>query len=744
MEFYDFTVEEYAEYYHELVPEHKKQTWQIGKQRLKTLPKLKHLQSKTVVASNTDSNRTVDTDNDITHTNAIVDDVDEAMGYSIAEPEDDHAVTVTDVVESTVPGPAYLERDITQYIDLVPKEIIPYRMSKSAKLMGIFCQMALARLADSESKLDAWKQITASYNHKQLLPELYDAKGKRDERSLRRWVESYQSNNSDMYALVRKTDGCNRPRKVTYFEQNFLLNLLLNPNNIKIGSAISSLKSQAALKLCESPTDERTLRRWCEEYRANNPAIWGQATLGSKFVSERIVKTIQRDSGLLKVGSVWVADGHTLAFDIINPNTGKAQRMTLILVLDWASRYPVGASLALTEDSAHIQTAFRNGFLNWGALPNYVYLDNGKAFRSKLFNERWESHDLEMELGGIFPRLNIGVAFAESYNAKAKVIERFFKTLQEQFERFISSFRGSCIADKPATLMRNEKWAKKLFEAHPPTLEETMQMIGFYIRYVYGETPHAALKGKTPYQVFSSATLPADRLVEPSRLNFMMLAAERKAVRNDGIVLNKLRYWDAALVDQIGKPVVIRYDHSDARWILVYDLQDRFICQAELRQTQHPFIHLALDQPVAHKHLNQEYNHIKKLRRGIEQKTKYVVRHSQEVVDATLKPLLAAACMSNNPTFIQPPMIMPPQPGPSQEIERIERICLPDSAKQNIDNDNMQPSAQDIPRFEDLVLVPKHDDLITNQTTTDESTGTDSYQPKPKSFDEMLKFIGIK
>jgi putative transposase len=157
-------------------------------------------------------------------------------------------------------------------------------------------------------------------------------------------------------------------------------------------------------------------------------AIWTQARLGSKAVAETIVKTIIRDSSLLNVGDVWVADGHTLAFDIMNPKTGKAQRMTMIMVLDWASRYPVGASLAFTEDSHHIQVAFRNGFLNWGAVPRCVYLDNGKAFRSKLFHEQWDNHDLELELGGIFPKLGIEAHFAESYNAKAKVIERFFKT----------------------------------------------------------------------------------------------------------------------------------------------------------------------------------------------------------------------------------------------------------------------------------------------------------------------------
>ncbi len=604
--------------------------------------------------------------------------------------------------------------------------------------MAAFCEIVMARLGNCDSKVEEWKRITLDYNNKTILPELFELRGKRDERSLRRWVETYQSNNQDMYALVPKYDAGMKVRKVTYFEQNYLLNLLLSPNKIKIGSAISSLKSHAALKLCESPTDERTLRRWCEEWKADHAAFWHQARQGSKYVAENIVKTIQRDNSVLNVGDVWVADGHTLAFDIINPATGRAQRMTMILVLDWASRYPVGASLATTEDSQHIQIAFRNGFLNWGALPKYVYLDNGKAFKSKLFNERWDAHDLQKELGGIFPRLNIGVAFAESYNAKAKIIERFFKTLQEQFERFISSFRGSNIADKPATLMRNEKWAKKMFESTPPTLSEAMQMIGYYIRYIYGETPHTALGGKTPWQVFSSATLPSDRVVEPSRLNFLMLAAERKAIRNEGIILNKLRYWDIALVEHIGKPVVIRYDYNDARWILVYDLQDKFICQATLRQTQHPFIPLAMDQPTTHKQYKQEYNQVKKIRKTIEQGAKLMVKRSQQVVDEQLKPLLAAASPQGNPIFLQPPMLEAPQPGPDQEIERLEKSLPTESQPEQAVTIEIPTQAK--PKYEDLVIKLK---TATEPEAEDQNEDTE-YKPKPKSFEEMLKFVGIK
>ncbi|MCK9335813.1 MAG: Mu transposase C-terminal domain-containing protein, partial [Candidatus Cloacimonetes bacterium] len=438
------------------------------------------------------------------------------------------------------------------------------------------------------------------------------------------------------------------------------------------------------------------------------------------------------DSSLLKVGDVWVADGHTLAFDIINPQTGKAQRMTMIMVFDWASRYPVGASLALTEDSQHIQAAFRNGFLNWGALPKFVYLDNGKAFKSKLFHEKWENHNLETELGGIFPRLKIEAAFAESYNAKAKVIERFFKTFQDQFERFLSSFRGSCVADKPSTLMRNEKWARSLFESKPPTLNEAMQMIAFYIRYMYGEAPHNGLDGKSPWEVFSKAPLPDDRKVVPSELNFMMLAMEKKKIRSEGIRFNKLQYWDIALVDYIGKDVVIRYDYADARWILVYDLQDRFICQAELRRAQHPFIHLDKTNPIPHSNLNKEHKQILKLRRTTEQRAKFTVKQTQAVVDQFLKPLTSIP--EQNAIFIQQPMIEAPKHDAEEFMQALEKQViksLPPLSASNINQENPELKSELKPDYKPVTPPLQEDD-------------DDEIKPRKKTYEEMLRFIGIK
>jgi len=579
----------------------------------------------------------------------------------------------------------------SDFLDLTPVEEERLLFKEEAQLYGRFCQEVFRRLHGVDSRTLAWKRITSDYNTKRLVPELFNLKGPRKERALREWLNIYLENKLDMYALIHKSKGKYKERKITFQEQHYLLHLLLNPNRIKIGSAITNLKQMSRNKVIESSTNERTLRRWCEEWAARHPAEWHQARDGSKFVSERIIKTIMRDDSSLSVGQVWVADGHTLSFDILNPQTGRAQRMTMIMVMDWASRYPVGASLAFTEDSQHILTAFRNGFINcsqiadnnsgtMAVLPEYVYLDNGKAFRAKLFHESWEEHDLNKELGGIFPRLNIGVRFAESYNAKAKVIERFFKTFQEQFERFITTFRGASIADKPSVLHRNEKWAKKLYTGKPPTIEETMQMIAFYVRFCYGETPHTSLNRRTPYEVFSAARIAENRQVEISRLNFLMMAMERKNIRNEGIRLDKKVYWHRELVNHVGQPCIIRFDYSDARWIVVYDKNDVFICQAALRKAQHPFIEVSMDQAVSHKELNKEYKEIKGLRREKERNAKKWVINSQKAVDRILSTSTAKqeklADQGARAIFNSPPMLEAPPKDSDEIIEEMTRRAM--------------------------------------------------------------------
>lgn len=194
-----------------------------------------------------------------------------------------------------------------------------------------------------------------------------------------------------------------------------------------------------------------------------------------------------------------------------------------------------------------------------------------------------------------------------------------------------------------------------------------------------------------------------------------MLTAVRKTLRNNGIVLNKMQYWSMELIEHMGKEILIRYDPSDARWVLVYDLQDNYICQAELRKAVDPFIHLDLENPVSVAEVKKEYKAIKRHQRLIATRTRLTLKQTQEVVDAYIKPLMLAP-NEENPTFIQPPAIEAPQPGPEQVMEVLEK-----QAMQNLPN-----------RLEENNPKPEDED------------DDGEIKPKVKTYEEMLRFIGIK
>ena len=64
--------------------------------------------------------------------------------------------------------------------------------------------------------------------------------------------------------------------------------------------------------------------------------------------------------------------------------------------------------------------------------------------------------------------------------------------------------------------------------------------------------------------MFDARELPEDRLVDPAKLDILMLKAERRS-RKEGIVLMDNLYWDKALVDYALQPVIIRYDYCDEK-----------------------------------------------------------------------------------------------------------------------------------------------------------------------------------
>jgi putative transposase len=95
-----------------------------------------------------------------------------------------------------------------------------------------------------------------------------------------------------------------------------------------------------------------------------------------------------------------------------------------------------------------------------GKAPKVAYLDNGKAFKAKVFTDKNVDFE-EAGFYGMFARLGIEAMFAWPYNAQSKVVERFFGTFNE-VERLMPTYTGASIQDKPAHMMRNERLHKEL------------------------------------------------------------------------------------------------------------------------------------------------------------------------------------------------------------------------------------------------------------------------------------------
>jgi putative transposase len=473
---------------------------------------------------------------------------------------------------------------------------VPEKYKQEARLKAQLCEKILRILADSKlSKKQTWAQITDAYNNKLLVAEIWEHDQKeKSARTLKRWLKSYVDAGHDFSVLAKSYKISEKGRAVTKDEQDMLLKLLLSPSRVSVGSAIRKLKQFSRAGMTESTASEATLRRWVDDWKKSHLDIWTLHREGEKFFKEQINKTILRDLSLLKPGDVWVADGHVLNFEIIDIDTGKPKRMMMVMFYDWASRMPVGASIANTENSEHISAALRNSIMNVGYAPKVIYLDNGRAFRSRLFHKKADEHDLEKELGGLYERLGCQVVFAKAYNAKAKNIERFFLTFQEDFERYIESFRGSSIADKPARLARNEKWLQNLHNGEPLEMKQVKGLITLYTEKMYGLTPHRGIAGQ-PAEVLANAEIAPERYIAPAELNYLMLDRGMMRIRNNGIYFSTIRAWfyHPEMMKHVGQKVLVKYDFFNLTSILIYDENNRLICQATERELQDPMLALS-------------------------------------------------------------------------------------------------------------------------------------------------------
>ena len=217
-------------------------------------------------------------------------------------------------------------------------------------------------------------------------------------------------------------------------------------------------------------------------------------------------------------------------------------------------------------------------------IPKVVYQDNGKAFKSRFF----QNVDFEEDLfNGVYANLNIHSVFAKPYNARAKVIERFFREFQEELEKGMPSYIGTSIEDKPAWLKRGEKlhaeWHKKLTDNHIPTVSEASKYINSWIEF-HNNQPCPNDRTKTIKECLNSVQ---KQNIDVQRLDDLMMNTEGRTINKHGITFLNMHYRSEAILG-IRDKVNIRYSLFDLSKVNVYSKKGEFLCVAHRVQKVHP------------------------------------------------------------------------------------------------------------------------------------------------------------
>ncbi|WP_225868901.1 Mu transposase C-terminal domain-containing protein [Caldithrix abyssi] len=483
----------------------------------------------------------------------------------------------------------------------------PFRMTVSAKALArhdLLSAYAKYCAGFGRGKIKQAKETFLKlYNEKRYFDQVYNILGPVSYATIERWRKQWEAGGKIPDALEDRYKSPSQS-SISAEQSAILISHILSPNKPPLKEAIRLAKEEMRLKGIAFAQSDITFYRYGRKWIAENLPIYTFTRYGGKKLNDELAPFVMRDYSKIEVGDIFVADGHVLNFEIINPFTGKTKRMQLIVFYDMKCGLPMGFEIMPTENTMAISGALRRSILLMGKLlgedkgfiPRAVYIDNGRAFRGQYFTG---VHDFEQTgLKGLYERLGIKTIIAKAYHGQSKTVERFFGAFGE-FERRLTTYIGNNIENKPARLLRNEKAHVNAYKAltggQAPELAAVYHYLYEWIL-EYAQRPHqdGYFKGYSPLQVFEESAkklkaLPdyESRLIDFEKLHFLMMEERRTTIQRNGIRFNNRFYWNEALYGR-REAVVIKYDWMYPEKILVFEPTGEFICEATLPERVHP------------------------------------------------------------------------------------------------------------------------------------------------------------
>lgn len=505
--------------------------------------------------------------------------------------------------------------------------------------------------------------------------------------TLRAWVKKYEAGGLSEIASVSRSDK-GSTRSICKWAQKMITDRVCQknqPTNRAVYSELLEVAKETGKEACANcPYNEGTERRavliskglidpndkCAMEYKAGlvvpihyctvdryikglNESMLAYGRKGNKYWEARFMPKIRRDKPE-KVNQIWFGDHHQ--FDVfVRTEDGKVMRPWATVWMDARSNCLVGTAISLNPNTDTIVRALDSAIYYktdspFYGLPEIIYIDNGKDYRSKRMEGAGGVGHNEESIGklnlslteenGMLKTLGIGVVHALPYRGWSKTVERIFGTLERRYVQGV--LPGWCGHNPTA---RPESLAEEIKKGALLTYEEFV--IYFYTKMLPEYHKLQNTEGKSPLEIYESSERARDGMV-PSRelmASFKLERASRK-ITPEGIRLKKEMYTASFLEPYIGETVLIAYNKEDDESISIYR-KGIYIGEAG---RQERFKMVFEDEERITKHMERQ--------QGARKRIKRILLANKEIASLTGGIASETLDMSRKATFISMPHVI--------------------------------------------------------------------------------------
>ncbi len=409
-------------------------------------------------------------------------------------------------------------------------------------------------------------------------------------RALQAWVTIYQSTNNGDERLALLAPGHNkevRPEQVQWLPM--FLSHYRNVNGPSLQAAYRSFCEEWQAVYADQPALLETQPSYDAVRRVMAKLPLREKSRGRVTGSAaRALETYQkRDWSQMPVNGCWISDGKSLNLKVAHPIHGRPFTPELTLVLDGRTRYVVGWSLDLSENTIAVASAYRHAMKHHGK-PLFVYSDNGGGETNKT---------LDADITGIFPRLGIRHMTGIPGNPQARgIIERLNGVIPRRIAQQFQTYNGYG-ADREHVRLTDRRInsavralnaVQQAALAKLPSWQQLLDAIAAEIERYNTQHEHSELPKHNGRHLTAAAYRRAVLDTEGDEIEYLteielreMFMPEVVRVAQRGWVeFNNNQYFAEDLILVDGERVRVAYDIHDAHEVIIRQLDGQFVCTA--------------------------------------------------------------------------------------------------------------------------------------------------------------------